>query len=226
VGYATPLIGLSLGALLTAAGLALWDGLRRRDRRARTIRLVRWVAGGLLLAAIVPLWITGDSALALSLTLAAAIAAPPTRHRPSPWYATAALLPALILTGISFSQTAGFVRGRLIAPPLSIVSIVYGGLAARVLSEALGTLVSPTAAPSRLFDALYLLLTLLTGAGALTTLWRRGVVWERTARESSLAGVWMAWTAAWLGPHEHPRLKAGLIGVAATLLIVLALGVS
>jgi hypothetical protein len=106
---------------------------------------------------------------------------------------------------------------------LSIVSIIYSGLAARVLSEALGALVSPTAAPGRLFDALYLLLTLLAGAGALTTLWQRGVVWERTARESGLAGVWLAWTAAWLSPRQRPRLRAGLIAAATLLLIVLAL---
>jgi hypothetical protein len=225
VGYATPLIGLSLGALLTAAGLALWDGLRHMDGLARATRVARWIAGGLLLVAIVPLWITGDSALALSLTLTAAIAAPPIRHRPSPWYDAAALLPALALTGIGFSRITGLVRGDLVAPPLSIVSIVFSGLAARVLSEALGALVNPAAAPSRLFDTLFLLLTLLVGAGALTTLWQRGVVWEGMARESGLASVWLAWTAAWLSPREHPRLKAGLIGVAAALLVILTFGI-
>ena len=100
------------------------------------------------------------------------------------------------------------------------------GLVARVLGEALGTLVNPTATPSRLFDVLYMLLTLLVGAITLTTLWQRGVVWERSPAESGLLGAWLAWSAAWLSPCEHPRLRAALIAIATLLLVLLALKVS
>jgi hypothetical protein len=104
--------------------------------------------------------------------------------------------------------------------------MICGGLAARVLGEAVGAFVSPTAAPGRLFDALYLLLTLLVGANALATLWQRGAVWERTTGEGSLAGTWLAWSAAWLSPRQRPRLHAALVALAALLLIALTLTVS
>jgi hypothetical protein len=225
VGYATPLIGSSFGALLMASGLALWDGFRRVRGLSRAVRVVRWAAGGLLLAAILPLWFAGDSALALSLTLMAAIAAPPARRHPSPWHNAVILPPALALTGISFFLVAGFARvGEDITSPASLATTICGGLAARVLGEALGLLVSPATPPGRLFDALYLLLTLLAGANVLTTLWQRGVMWEAAAEESRLLGVWLAWSAAWLSPRHHPRLRAGLIAVVAILLIALALG--
>jgi hypothetical protein len=91
------------------------------------------------------------------------------------------------------------------------------------LSEALGTLTNPITVPGRLFDALYLLLTMLIGANALANLWQRGMAWERSPGESGLLGVWLAWSAAWLCPRERPRLRAVLAAVAAVLLIVLAL---
>jgi hypothetical protein len=226
VGYAIPLIGLSFGALLTATGLALRDGFRPMQGLAHATRVIRWGVGGLLLIAILPLWVVGYSTLVLSLTLMAAIAAPPPRGNLSSRYNAITLLPALVLTGVCLCLTAGFVKvGGDVASSASLVALVYGGLAARVLSEALGALASPTAVPGRLFDALYLLLTLLVGANALVSLWQRGLAWEGNPEANGLLGAWLAWSAAWLSPRTHPRLRAGLVAVAAVLLIMLVLGV-
>jgi hypothetical protein len=68
----------------------------------------------------------------------------------------------------------------------------------------------------------YALLTLLAGGVAIVNLWRQGTVWGATASESGLAGVWLAWSAAWLGPHRPLRLRALLTIVAASSLILLA----
>jgi hypothetical protein len=226
VSYAAPLIGLSFGALLTASGLALWDGFHRVQGLPRAVPVVRWAAGGLLLAAILPLWVAGSPALVISLILMAAIAAPPIRRHSSPWHTVVILLPALALTGIGFFLAAGFARaGGDIASPASLAAAICGGLAARVMGEALGVLASPDAPLGRLFDALYLLLTLLVGANALTTLWQRGVMWG-SAGESSAAGVWLAWSAAWLSPRKPSRLRAALVVAAALLLVVSALSPS
>jgi hypothetical protein len=209
VGYAIPLIGLSFGALLTTTGLALRDGFRPMPGLAHATRVIRWGTGGLLLIAILPLM--------------AAIAAPPTRRNLSPRYNAITLLPALVLTGACFFLVMGSVQRGDIASSTRLAAVVCGGLAARVLSEALGTLTSPTTVPGRLFEALYLLLTLLIGANALTNLWQRGLAWEGTSGKSGLLGAWLAWSATWLCPRERPRLRAVLAAVAAVLLIVLAL---
>jgi hypothetical protein len=68
----------------------------------------------------------------------------------------------------------------------------------------------------------YALLTVLAGSMAIVNLWRQGTVWGATAGESGLAGVWLAWSAAWLGPRRPLRLHALLTIVAASSLIVLA----
>lgn len=226
MGYVTPLIGLSFGALLTATGLALRDGFHPMPGLAHAARVIRWGVGGLLLIAILPLWAAGYPTLVLSLTLVAAIAAPPARRDLSSRYYAVTLLPVLVLTGTCFFLITRVVQARGdIASSVSLVAAVYGGLAARVLSEALDALASPTAVPGRLFDALYLLLTLLIGADALVNLWQRGLAWEGNPEVSGLLGVWLVWSAAWLGPRKHSRLRAGLSAVAAVLLIMLALGI-
>jgi hypothetical protein len=217
---------LSLGALLTALGLALWNRSRQVSGLSPAIRAIKWTAAGLLLATTPLVWIGSRPALVLHLTLAAAIATPPAgRRHHLPRRDAVTVLPALALAGAGFFLDAGGTRfGGHTISAMSLAVAVYSGLAARVLGEALGRLANPAAPVSRLFDALYLLLTLLVGANALATLWQRGVVWEASPGESGLPGVWLAWSAAWLIPHARARLKAGLIAVAAILLIVLALG--
>jgi hypothetical protein len=137
------------------------------------------------------------------------------------------VLPPLVLAGIGLVLVAG--PARIGGDAITLVSLapaIYGGLAARTLGEALSALASPAAPMSRLFDALYLLLTLAAGAITLTTLWQRGVVWEDDPAESGLLGAWLVWSAAWLSPREHPRQRASLIAVATSLLILLALTAS
>lgn len=68
----------------------------------------------------------------------------------------------------------------------------------------------------------YALLTLLAGSVAIVNLWRQGTMWGATTGASGLAGVWLAWSAAWLGPRRPLRLRALLTVVAASSLIVLA----
>jgi hypothetical protein len=228
VGLAIPLLGLSFGALLTASGLALWGRFRRVEGLALATRAIKWMATGLLLAAIPFLWIENLPAVILQLTLMAAIVVPPVgRRQPLPWHDATTMLPALVLAGIGLFLVAGPAQvGRDAITITSLAPAIYGGLAARTLGEALGTLASPAASTSRLFDALYLLLTLATGTNALTTLWQRGIVWVGDPAESGLLGAWLAWSAAWLSPCRRPRLRAALIVVATLLLVVLALEAS
>jgi len=250
---ATPLIGLGVGMLLAAVGLALWNGLQQVKELPHAIRAISWMASGLLLFALPFLWVEahGHYWRILHLTLMAAIAAPSVKHHQhSPWHDAIRILPSLVLSGTSLALVAGIaqrgihytglltvpvimIRDGLIAPfpanPLAEPRILLGpafmicdGLVARVLGEALGALVSPATPPGRLFDALYLLLTLLVGANALVSLWQRGVAWEGSASEGGLIGAWLVWNAAWLSRRWHPRLRAALTTVAALLLIVLA----
>jgi hypothetical protein len=77
-------------------------------------------------------------------------------------------------------------------------------------------------APERASAVTYALLTLLAGGVAIVNLWTQGTAWGATASESGLAGVWLAWSAAWLGPRRPLRLRALLTIVAASSLIMLA----
>ena len=226
MGLAIPLLGLSFGTLLTASGLAFWGKFRQAEGLFLATRTVKWMATGLLLAAAPFLWIGSHPALILHLTLAAAIAAPSVdRHQHLQWRDAMAVLPALLLSGLGLFLATGPAQARMSALTLvDLTPAIYGGLAARTLGEALGALANPAAAMSRLFDALYLLLTLAAGATTLATLWEQGMAWEGNPADSDLLGVWLAWSAAWLSPREHPRLRAALIATATLLLVLLALG--
>ena len=228
MGLAIPLLGLSFGTLLTASGLAFWGRFRRVEGLALATRAVKWMATGLLLAAVPFLWIGSHPALILHLALAAAIAAPSVdRHQHPQWYDAMTVLPALFLAGLGLFLAAGPAQARMSAITLvDLAPAIYGGLAARTLGEALGVLANPAAVMSRLFDALYLFLMLAAGATTLATLWERGIAWEGNSADSGLLGVWLAWSAAWLSPREHPRLRAALIATATLLLVLLALRVS
>jgi hypothetical protein len=68
----------------------------------------------------------------------------------------------------------------------------------------------------------YALLTLLVSGMAIVRLWKQGTVSGATASTGGLAGVWLAWSAAWLGPRQPLRLRALLITIAASSLIILA----
>ncbi len=223
--------GLASGMLLAAVGLALWDGFRQVPGLSHAVRAICWLAGALLLIGTLLAW-QGDhslSAPALHLILMAALAAPPGTHcrRHSPWSNVVLILPSLILAGAGLlwtSEPIGTGTGNLPVALVELAAILCGGLGARALGEALNEIVTSTPHVEWPSAATYALLTLLVGGTALVNLWQRGSAWGGTADEDRLAGAWLAWSAAWLGPRQPPRLRAALTAIAASLLIVLAVG--
>jgi hypothetical protein len=244
VSAAVAFTGLACGALLAAAGLALWGGSRQDastlDAMCATVRAIRWVAGGLLIVGALLAW-QGRSSLpgaALHLILMAALAAPPEihRHRLARWARVLPILPALGLAGAGLIWALGAMRASAGSGPVTpsqVALTICGGLAARALGMAAGTFgvaegdgagsIPHLEWPS---TAAYGLLTLIVGGTLLANLWQRGWAWDGTTGERSLAGVWLAWTAAWMTPRRSRRLRAAFIAVAALLLIVLAAGYS
>jgi hypothetical protein len=229
VTVTTPLIGIGLGTLLAAAGLVLWGGHRQVRGLGQAIRSILWLTCGVLLLATLSLWMNGSRqhALVLRLIPVAAIAAPIVGRRRSVQHDAAAMLPTLLLTGVGYYLITGVGQPEPHSFELTLASLVLtvcAGLAVRVVSEVLSLPVDPATPPSRLFDALYVLFTLLVGGNTLLTLWQRGVMGEGNTIELGLVGVWLAWTGAWLSPRSHPRLRAASIAGAALLLTLMVLG--
>ena len=239
-----PFTGLACGALLAAAGLALWGGSRQDtstlDTMRSTVRVIRWVAGGLLIAGALLAWQERQT-LPVStphLILMAALAAPPEihRHRLARWAQVLLILPALGLAGAGLIRALGTVEASVGSGPVTpnqVALTICGGLAARALGMAAGTfgvtqddVAGSTPHLEWPATAAYGLLTLIVGGTLLANLWQRGWAWDGTTGERSLAGVWLAWTAAWMTPRRSRRLRAAFIIVAALLLIVLAAGYS
>ena len=239
-----PFTGLACGALLAAAGLALWGENRQDtstlDRMRATVRVIRWVAGALLIVGALLAW-EGRSNLsgaAPHLILMAALAAPPEihRHRLARWARVLPILPAVGLAGAGLIWALGTAEASAGSGPITpsqLALTICGGLAARALGMAAGTfgIAEGDVAGSTPHlewppTAAYGLLTLIVGGTLLANLWQRGWAWDGTASERSLAGVWLAWTAAWTTPRRSRRLRAAFIIVAALLLIVLAAGYS
>lgn len=228
-----PLIftGLAWGMLLAATGLALWDDFRRVSGVSHAVPVIRWVAGALLVVGALLAW-QGDRSLptpAPRLMLMAALAAPPAVHhlRLSRWSNVWLILPALVLAGAGLLWTSASTEAGMGSSPVVLVEvavIICGGLGARALAAVLSE--SATSSPHVEWPstAAHALLTVIVGGTVLVNLWQRGLVWDGTAGESGLAGAWLAWTAAWVGPRRPPWLRAALTAVAAVLLIVLAAG--
>lgn len=223
---------LACGVLLGAAGLALWDGFRQTPGLARAVDSNAWLAGALLLVGALLAWQGYSlSGPAPHLILMAALAALPLpripRRRSAPWSEAIRVLPALALAGVGLFWAPGPAAAGAGNASLALVELgvlVCAGLGARALGQALSEMAGPTPHLEWPFAAAYALLTLLVGGTALSNLGQRGSVWDGTAGQSGLAGAWLAWSAAWWGPGQPPRLRAGLIGAASLLLIVLAAG--
>jgi hypothetical protein len=266
----TPILaGLACGALLAATGSALWDAFRPAPRLSLSGRIIRWLAGVLLLAGALLAWWEGYdfSGSTPRLILMAALAAPPSIRslRRSPRDSVLRILPALLLAGAGLfwlSRTAPNQTSSLPVAPLALAVTICSGLGSRALGHALceiasvnqqteeeetsgtaeepntaegpalseteGPALSETEGPSpsgiEVSSAItYVLLSLIVGSAALVHLWQRGTLWGATASESGLAGTWLAWSAARLGPRRPPRLRATLVAVAALSLILAAL---
>ncbi|MDY6875532.1 MAG: hypothetical protein SWK90_04925 [Chloroflexota bacterium] len=222
--------GLACGTLLAAAGLALWGVFQQVPGLPHTVRVVGWLAGTLLLIGAL-FGYQGDRnvpAPALRLILIAALATPPgiRRHRLSPWGNVMLVLPALILAWAGLLQISKPITGEPGSTPVLAVElavVVCGGLGAQALNETLSAIADQTPHSERLTTTIYVLLTLLVSGAALVNLWQQGTIWGGNTHENGLAGAWLAWSAAWIGPRQHPRLRAGVTAMAALLLILMAL---
>jgi len=218
VEAATVLTGLASGTLLTALVLAVWDGFHPVAGFRRAVQVVSWLAGVFLLLSTLLAWL--DVRLFLGMPLVAALAAPQGLPRRSSWINALPLLPPLVVAGVGlFWRPAAASGGLLVA----LACALCAGLSARALGQALCAFAGETPAewPG---IATYTLLTLLVAGLALVNLARRGVLWSGSSAESWLAAAWLAWSTAWFTPHERARLQAGVIVVAAVMLIVLVTG--
>lgn len=234
------LAGLACGALLTTAGFALWHALRPLSRLSQAVRALGWLAGALLLSGALSARLGGGGLppCVPHLLLMAALATPPAprflpgpRRSAAPWNDFLRLLPPLALAWAGLLCTATPVGGEVSGPPvgggppaqgLELAIVVCGGLGARALGQAFGDLVTSTSGVAWPSAAAYAWLTVLVGGVALASLAQRGSVWDGTPVESGLAGVWLAWSAAWLSPRQPARLRTALTAVAAAFLIALA----
>jgi hypothetical protein len=239
---------LACGVLLGAAGLALWDGFRPMPGLSRAVDSSAWLAGGLLSVGALLAWqgnrdlsgpAPGPSTLlgvdsvegpVPHLVLLAALAALPLpriqRRGPAPWSETLRILPALALAGASLFWTPEPAAGADSSSRVLVVLgvVVCAGLGARALGQALSEMADPAPHIEWPLAATYAVLTLLMGSTALVNLWQRGLAWDGSAGQAGLAGAWLAWSAAWWGPRQPRRLRAGLVAAAALLLIALAAG--
>jgi len=226
--------GMACGALLGTLGLMVWGSSRRAPRLSHAVRATRWLAGALLLVGALYAWLADHSlsAPAARLALMGALAAlPEIRRRSVPQaHPDSALLivPALILVGGGLfwkAGSGGIGTDGWPATPVVLALTVCGGLGARALGQRLSQISAPPVAGSpRSAVVAYALLTLIAGGAALVSLWRRGAVWSSSADEGRLASAWLAWSAVWAGPRQPAWLRALLMTIAASLLIVLIIG--
>ena len=226
--------GLACGMLLAAVSVTLWDGYRQVPGLSLALQLIGRLAGAALLIGALLAW-RDEASLAsqtLRLMLTAALAVPQDvdRGHSSPWGRATRILPALVLTLPGVFTTSGLVgvtTGGISFAPATwamLAAVACGGLGARAMGEALSKIIASTPRAGRTADAVYALLTLLVSGRALTNLLQRGTVWGGTSTEHGSVGAWLAWSAAHLGPRSRPRLRSGLIVVAALLLLWALIG--
>jgi hypothetical protein len=241
--------GLGCGALLAGTGLALWNGYRPDRWLSVAIRAIRWLASTCLLIAtliigigelgLLPRFLSIEGTLrpngAFSRwILLATLTTPPGLHRrshsdPQPssqWRTAMLILPALTFTCAGLFGAASSPGTDAIAPPISLpglLTIICGGFGARAMGQALAEIVAApseeTVSASRFTHTL---LTLLVGSTALGRLWQEGIVHLGTALAGGLTGVWLAWSAALLGPSRPRWLRPALTVAVALLLLLVA----
>ncbi len=226
--------GIACGALLTATGLALRDDLRQTSKFVHAVYAARWLAGALLLVGTLFTWQwnRGIPTPATRLILMAALATLPERHRHyARWGNTLSSLPILILAGVNLLWGPNLARVEIdqandfLTVVVKLTIAVCGGLGARALSQHFGEFTAPPPhieRPAPSTAATYALLTFLLSSTTLLNLWQQGSVWGKAAYGGGLAGVWVAWSAAWSSPHRPRWLQSALMIAATTLLVVLA----
>jgi hypothetical protein len=229
------LVGLGFGLSMTATAAPVWSGLGDKDdtwrmSTARGAWATSWLATALLVGAGFALWADGMSLSTLSFRLAvlAAVAAPSARNSSDErWGRTLESLPSTLLSGLALLQIAkpsptATALGTGIF--ISVGLLICGGLATRAVRQALRK-----GAEIRFEDgwrtpvATYVLLTLLTGGMAFSSLVRYGWLWTDAPVTSALGATWLVWSATWLAGGRSARLHAGLIGVSSLLLVGTAL---
>lgn len=222
MSFVLPLLGLSFGLLVASVGVGLWDVRRSVPGLSRAARMMRWIAAGLLFSGAVLRVVARQDAFdsMAYVALMAAIATlplpaqsgdvawvPPARTFPALWLAGA----VLVLAGEKSSTGGG-------PAPMVLAFALCGGLAARALG---GALVALFAVDIETWsaEATHLLLTLLAGGGLLVDLGRQGGWLGARRVELAMVGPWLAWVAVHFFPRRWPRVRAGLLGFAALLLI-------
>jgi hypothetical protein len=242
---------LACGLLVAAAGIDLWSGFREGPDLSPAASIAAWVAASALLMGALLAWggklPTLESLVqpldmslwegpVLPMVLMAALAVPFGRQTGSEvetgWKASCGravvYFPALLLTLAVLMQVLTPTVGVLDADwvtPLRFSIAVCAGLSARALGQALRVIVDGPGCADWPRELAYGLLTFVSGSAALVNLWQRGIVWGGSSPvvQGGLAGAWLVWTADWLAPRRRPKLRAVLTGLAALLLIVVAI---
>jgi hypothetical protein len=219
------LAGLACGVLLAAIGLTIWGEFRQAPGLSRTVYVVRWVAWVSLLFAAG--WLLSQGTLTLSefgprLVVMAAVAAVPSPCLSS-WDTIVRALPPLLLVGAALFwpfESAGNDANPLPVESVELIAIFCGGLGAQALGRILDVFKGKAEEPS---PVAYTLLTLMVGGMALVSLWQRGSVGRGATIEGMLAIAWLVWSAARVKLNMFRWLRAGLIIVAASMLVTAAL---
>ena len=221
--------GLACGALLVTMGLSLWSGSRQTRDLSRAVRATGWLAGAFLLVGTLLAWQDdfGLSGVTWRLLMMAVLTVPmgSRRYPHSPWGNVVRTLPALMLAGTALFWSPRLIDGVSGLPSalVGLAVVICGGLGARALGDALSEIVASTPPVEWPSVVTYVLLTLLVGCVALVNLWQRGAMWGGASGEPGLAAAWLAWGTTRLRISSRPRLRVGLIIVAALLLIAVAL---
>jgi len=219
---------------LAAAGMAIWSFVRSASSLFHIVRVIRCIAGILLLLGVLSAWYAGDcSPLSIRLFLIAALVSLPYPGRSSPYlpgYVLSLLLPTS-LTGLGLYLTlrSGVVipAQQYIIPLREIMTAGSGGIGAWLLNGLIAHLPELKSGESSSqevpLSAAYALLTILLGSQGVVNLLQYGKVWAGGELEKRLAGAWMIWTAGRLVSSQHPRLHWILIAIACMVFIFAAL---
>lgn len=239
------LLGLGCGMLLAAVSFGLWGGFQGAQALSRGAHAAAWGAAGVLVVGALLAWGSGLPALesligvvdrgalegpVLSLILMAALAIPlkVDVRQEALWSCALLYVPAWVLALAALVRIVtpgGAVPSTDWVTPVRFSLAVCGGLGARALGQSLRLMTDDAPYVAWPDELAYGLTTLLFGAVTLANLWQRGRVWSYAdpVLQGGIVGAWLVWSADWLAPRRHRRLRALLSIVAALLLMVTAI---